>query len=118
MPSFTSDTEWHELLHKTPRNTPLFLILSLAEEWFDKMEELGVTQYNTALQQLSQLSILSAGDIAELFVIAFQYWKQGERLSQILTVLELKLIGENLTHKMSSLSKIAHDLGEEQIYGE
>lgn len=121
LPEFVSETEWLELTNKVPHGSPFHLILTIAEAWFDKMEELGVEKYNQAFHEINNihgLSALSAGDLAEVMVIAIQYWKQGSRLSECLTYLEHRLVTENIVSKMSKLSQIAHDQGQRQLYGQ
>lgn len=107
MPEFVSETEWLEALNKSPKDSPLYILLHMAEKFFDNMEKLGIENYNQALEQIPHIENLSAGDVAELFVLATQFWKQGERLAEELTILELKLIKENIAIKMSRLAQVA-----------
>lgn len=112
MPDFVSPTEWHELFAKEPKSSPLYRLLFIAEQWMNAMEKLGVASYDAALQQVPGVESLSVGDIGELFVICLQHWKQGERLVEIATLVEQKLVRENLVIKMSTMSDIARQQGQ------
>jgi hypothetical protein len=82
------------------------------------MEAIGLEHYDRTLRAIPQIDRLSAGDLAEIIVIALQFWQYGSRLSEELTFLERQLVRENMTMKMSTLSQIAREQGENHLYNQ
>lgn len=89
-------------------------LMEIFEEWTNaiQMTSGGPEDYNHALSGLDALPILKAGDIGELFVLAIQFWPNGEELYESLTPLEAKIVQENLAIKALALQDMARKAGE------
>jgi hypothetical protein len=89
-------------------------LLDVFEEWTQAVQSTGsnVEQYNHHLCQMDALPILKAGDICELFVLAIQFWPNGEEFYESLTPLECKIVQENLDVKVLALQEMARKAGQ------
>lgn len=87
-------------------------LLEIFISWSEAVQDQGLSEYNTVLRDLEAFPFLSAMDIGELFVMAVQFWPNGEDFVDLLSPLERKVTTENLTVKLRAQADQARKAGE------
>lgn len=111
-----NEQDWLIFKSNVPANTAIAFIVQLAEDWATAMESNETNQtYDQLLSKLDGVDQLSAGDVAEVFLVVLQYWAHGDDLFVQLTTLERQLVRENIENKLVLLAQSAQQAGAQQL---
>lgn len=90
-------------------------LLEIFIEWSEDLQSRDgdqLRQYNDALYDHEAHDVLSAGDIGELFWLACQFWPNGNEFADCLTLLETRMVTENVMGKVLAQQEQARKAGE------
>jgi hypothetical protein len=96
-------------------NAGMKKLLEIFIEWSEDLQSREgdqLRQYNEALLDHEAQSILNAGDIGQLFWMACQFWPNGNEFADCLTLLEIRMVAENMMEKLLAQQEQARQAGD------
>lgn len=115
------DREWQQFVTdmKSKNFPPLEVLLNAFIQWTEAVQDqpAGTMDYNMCLTGLPCADQLNAGDIGEMYVIALRFWPEQDSTEffDMLTLLERKMINENVRAKIALAARYAKEQGEKVI---
>jgi hypothetical protein len=113
------EREWAEFVADiTSKNfVPMQVLLNAFVEWTEQLQSSGGMYYDEVLTGLPCADVLSAGDIGEMYVLALRFWPEPDSndLFKVLTLLEKKMISENVSAKIAQSAVYAAQQGNKVV---